>query len=78
MSSLLVRHVPGDAIRMAKKLAEQNHHSLQEEISSMLIEAIRFRAGAWSQDADKVRKRLLGRNGSHSDSAKLLRADRAR
>ena len=58
MGNLLIRHLPGDTIRMAKQLAARHHHSLQEEVSNMLIETIRFRAGGWSTEADVVRKRL--------------------
>ena len=78
MSDLLIRHIPGDAMRMAKWLAVKHHHSLQEEVSNMLVEAIRFRAGKWSTQADGIRKRLSAKKKIHSDSAKLMREDRDR
>ena len=78
MGNLLIRHIPQEAIRMAKQLAARHHHSLQEEISSMLVETIRFRAGKWSSEADTIRKRLFRKGKVYSDSAKLLREDRDR
>ena len=78
MGNLLVRHIPNDAIRLAKSLAAKHQHSLQEELSDMLVETIRFRSGAWSREADKIRQRLLGGKKSYSDTASLLRQDRKR
>ena len=78
MGNLLIRHIPGDAIRMAKQLAARHHHSLQEEVSNLLIESIRFRAGKWSAEADTIRERLSKKKKLYSDSAKLLREDRDR
>ena len=78
MGSLLIRHMPADTIRMAKEIAERNHHSLQEEVSKILIEAIRFRSGKWSAQADTIRQRLLKKKKSYSDSAALQREDRDR
>ena len=78
MGNLLVRNLPADTIRMAKEMAARHHHSLQEELSGILIEAIRFRSGKWSSSADVVRKRLSRGGKSYSDSAKLIRQDRNR
>ena len=77
MSDILVRHIPADAVKMAKTLASRHHRSLQEEVSNMLIEAIRFRAGAWSKQADSLRTRLTTKKKNYSDSATLQRQDRA-
>ena len=78
MANLLIRNVPGDTIQMAKELAQKHRHSLQEELSVILVEAVRFHAGKWSVSADKIRKRLSGKGRSYSDSAKLAREDRER
>lgn len=78
MGNLLIRHLPEETIRMAKELAEKHHRSLQEELSTMLIETIKFRAGAWSLQADAIRKRLSKKRKLYSDSAVLQREDRDR
>ena len=78
MSDILIRRVPNDVIRLAKTLAVRHHHSLQEEISNMLVETIRFRAGKWSTEADAIRKRLSLKRKTYSDTADLLKADRRR
>lgn len=78
MGNLLIRHIPEDTVRMAKQLAARHHHSLQEEVSNLLIESIRFRAGKWSAEADTIRERLSKTKTFFSDSAKSLREDRDR
>ena len=78
MGNLLIRHLPVDTIRMAKQLAARHHHSLQEEVSNILVETIRFRAGTWSDEADAIRKRLSKKRKFYSDSGKLIREDRDR
>ena len=78
MSDILIRRIPADAIRLAKALAARHRHSLQEEISNILIETIRFRAGKWSVKADAVRKRLSRKRRPYSNTTDLLRRDRGR
>ena len=78
MGNLLIRHLPDATIRMAKELAAKHHCSLQEEVSSMLIETVRFRFGGWSMQADAIRKRLAKKRKLYSDSAVLQREDRDR
>ena len=78
MGNLLIRHLPAETIRMAKELAQKHHRSLQEEVSTLLIETIQFRAGKWSLEADKIRKRLAKKRKVYSDSTLLIREDRDR
>ena len=78
MGNLLIRHLPDATIRMAKELAVKHHRSLQEEVSNMLIETVRFRSGKWSLEADKIRKRLAEKRKVYSDSTLLIREDRDR
>ena len=78
MSDLLIRHLPGDTIQQAKALAKKDRLSLQEEVSGLLVQAIRFRVGKWSAQADVIRRHLAGKKKPHSDSAALLRKDRDR
>ena len=78
MGDLLIRHLPDETIRMAKDLAAKHHHSLQEEVSSMLVETIRFRSGNWAVQADVIRKRLAKKRKLYSDSTEQIRQDRDR
>ena len=78
MGNLLIRHIPRETLLMAKEIARKNHHSLQEEVSNILIESVRFRAGRWSTQADAIRKRLSKKKKLYSDSAVLQREDRDR
>jgi plasmid stability protein len=78
MADILIRHLPDDIIRTAKELAARNHHSLQEEVSGMLIQVVRFRSGKWSAEADAIRERLSKKRKLYSDSTKLIREDRDR
>jgi hypothetical protein len=76
MADILIRNLPGDTIRQAKALAVKHNRSLQQEISNLLIETVRFRTGDWSDEADTIRKRLARKGRVFSDSAKLIREDR--
>ena len=78
MSDLLIRHIPADTIRMAKALAQKHRRSLQEELSEVLVQAVRFRAGLWSSRADAIRARLSGKKKLYSDSTGQIREDRNR
>lgn len=78
MPDLLIRNLPSEVIRQAKAQAERHHRSLQQEISNILTEAIRFRSGNWSREADVIRRRLARNGKLSSDSAKLIREDRDR
>lgn len=78
MSNLLIRHIPKETLLMAKEIAKKNHHSLQEEVSNILIESVRFRAGRWSTQADSIRKRLAKKRKFYSDSTAQIREDRDR
>ncbi len=78
MADILIRNLPGDTIRQAKALAAKHKRSLQQEISNLLIETIRFRTGGWSDEADTIRKRLARKGKLFSDSTELIREDRER
>ena len=78
MADILIRNVPAETIRQVKEQAAKHNRSLQQEISAVLVEAIRFRAGGWAAEADTIRKRLRRKGKLHSDSAELQREDRDR
>ncbi len=74
--NILIRNVPDQTVRLAKRMAQKHKRSLQQELSSILVDAIRFQSGSWSREADMIRRRLGKKMGS--DSAELLREDRNR
>lgn len=76
MADLLIRNLPSETIRLVKAQAVMHKRSLQQEVSSMIIETVRFRAGDWSDEADTIRKRLARKGRVFSDSTKLIREDR--
>lgn len=78
MPDLLIRNLPNETIRQVKALAVKHKNSLQQEISRMLVEAVRFQSGNWSAQADAIRERLAKKRKIYSDSTALIREDRDR
>ena len=78
MPNLLIRHLPKETLDQAKKIASRHRRSLQEEISQLLIETVRFRSGHWAKGAELLRKRLSRGGRKFSDSVRLIREDRGR
>lgn len=78
MADILIRNVPKETMRQAKELAVRHKRSLQQEMASLLIETVRFRAGGWASEADVIQRRLSRTGKLQSDSAKLMREDRDR
>ncbi len=73
---VLIRNLPDQTVRLAKRMALKHKRSLQKELSSILVDAIRFQSGSWSREADTIRRRLGKKVGS--DSVDLVREDRNR
>ena len=78
MSDFLIRKLPKQTLEQAKRMAAKHHRSLQEEISSILVEAFRFRTGAWARRADLILQKTSPAGRRHSDSVALIREDRNR
>ena len=78
MADLLIRNVPRRTLQIAKRLAKKEQRSVQEEIRGILVEVFNVREGAWARRADRIRERLARARKTFSDSAALLREDRAR
>ncbi len=76
MPNVLVRDVDEKVLEKLKTKAARNGRSLQREVQIILSEAINFEPLSDSEVAKKIKDSLRGRQ--HSDSAELLREDRAR
>jgi len=78
MADILIRNVPGSALRQAKRMAQKQHHSLQEVLRGLLINVLEIREGNWSERADRIRRKIARSGKPQSNSVDLLRDDRAR
>ncbi|MDQ3750027.1 MAG: Arc family DNA-binding protein [Acidobacteriota bacterium] len=77
MPDLLIKEIDEKVLEKLKALAERGGRSLQSELGIILKDAAeRFEQSTDAVLARKIKDILRGRK--HSDSAKLLREDRAR
>jgi hypothetical protein len=76
MPDVLVRDLEPAVLVVLKSRAKANNRSLQSELQTILTEAARKQTIDARQVASKIRRELGGRQ--HTDSAELLREDRAR
>ncbi|MEZ5308895.1 MAG: hypothetical protein R2684_17250 [Pyrinomonadaceae bacterium] len=74
MPDILVRNIDKDLLERLKTRAEQNNRSLQKELIALLNAFVGEQQLSSDETASKIRDSLRGR--VHTDSAKLLRADR--
>ena len=78
MADILIRNVPGSALRQAKRMAQKQHHSLQEVLRGLLINVLEIREGDWIARAERLRRKMTRSKKPQSNSVDLLREDRAR
>ena len=78
MANILIRNVPGSALRQAKRMAKKHHHSLQEVLRGLLIDVLEIREGDWVARAEHMRRKISRSGKPQSNSVNLLREDRAR
>ena len=76
MPDMLVRDVDPRVLEMLRKSAVKNGRSLQSEVRLIISDYVNSSASSDADVARKIKKALAGRK--HSDSAQLLREDRAR
>ncbi len=76
MPNVLVRDVETEVLEKLKKRAAENGRSLQGEVHFIINYFVESEPLNDIEVARKIKNSLRGRN--HSDSAKLLREDRAR
>jgi plasmid stability protein len=78
MANILIRNVPDEVLNMIKNVAKRRNRSLQQE----LLEALETMANQSSPDifrkATELKEKLRKKSVRFTDSAELLREDRAR
>jgi len=78
MANILIRNVPDEVLNMIKNVAKRRNKSLQQE----LLEALETMANQSSPDilrkATELKEKLRKKSVRFTDSAELLREDRAR
>ncbi|MBM4277294.1 MAG: hypothetical protein FJ130_05330 [Deltaproteobacteria bacterium] len=78
MANVLIRNVPDEVLNMIKNAAKRRNRSLQQE----LREALETMANQSSPDifrkATELKEKLRKKSVRFTDSAELLREDRAR
>jgi len=78
MANILIRNVPDEVLNMIKNMAKRRNRSLQQE----LREALETMANQSSPDifrkATELKEKLRKKSVRFTDSAELLREDRAR
>ena len=76
MAQVLIRNIDDDAIERLKARAARNKTSLERELRAIITEASQGDRPEARRRAAEMRRSLTGRR--HSDSTKLIRADRDR
>ena len=78
MANILIRNVPDEVLNMIKNVAKRRNRSLQQE----LREALETMASQSSPDifrkATELKEKLRKKSVRFTDSAELLREDKAR
>ena len=77
MAQVLVRALDVKVVERLKKRAQEHGRSLQSEVKLILEEAVPDYEGAWKR-IDRFQGRLIKSGRKFSDSATLIREDRAR
>ena len=77
MAQVLVRQLNKKVVDRLKKRAREHGRSLQSEVKTILEEAVPDYEGAWKR-IEFIRTKLQRSGRKFSDSADLIREDRAR
>ncbi|KKM11646.1 hypothetical protein SY88_08195 [Clostridiales bacterium PH28_bin88] len=78
MSDVLIRGVPKTLLDHLKQRAVSNRSSLQQELLSILEEAVRPHSLQSIETAKRIRKQLENSRRQFGDSTQLIREDRER
>ncbi|MCH8069762.1 MAG: hypothetical protein IID16_10925 [Candidatus Marinimicrobia bacterium] len=76
MTQVLIRDLEPEVIEKLKNRAKRHSRSLQKELKVILQEAAKLDMLSARQVAERIRKKLSGRQ--FTDSTKLIREDRNR
>lgn len=78
MANVLIRDIPDEVVKELKQRAKSHNRPLQQELRAILVETARQPYEDIAKRAAEIRLTLAGRNRKFTDSAKLLREERAR
>ena len=78
MASVLIRNIPEEVLDRFKNMAKSHHRSLQQELRVVLEKTVEQSSPDIFQKASDLRRKLRKKAVRFTDSAMLLREDRAR
>lgn len=78
MANVLIRNIPEEVLDRFKNIAKSHKRSLQQELRLVLEKTVDQSSPDIFQKASDLRKRLRKKAVRFTDSAGLLREDRAR
>lgn len=78
MANVLIRDIPDEVIKELKQRAKSRNRPLQQELREILVKTSRQPNEDVAQRAAEIRMKLTGKYRTFTDSAELLREDRAR
>jgi len=78
MANVLIRDIPDEVIKELKQRAKTRNRPLQQELREILVKTSRQPYEDIAQRAAEIRLKLMGKHRTFTDSAELLREDRAR
>jgi plasmid stability protein len=78
MPNVLIRDVPEEVLSRFKIMAKSHKRSLQQELKVFLENTVTQSSPEMFQKTREIRKKLRKKHMRFTDSAKLLREDRAR
>ena len=78
MANVLIRDVPEEVVNRFKIMAKSHKRSLQQELKVFLENTVTQSSPEIFQKMAEIRKKLRRKSIQFTDSAKLLREDRAR
>ncbi len=78
MANVLIRNIPEEVVNELKQRAKYHNRPLQQELRNILVETARRPYEDIAQRAAEIKLKLAGKGRSFTDSAELLREDRAR
>jgi antitoxin FitA len=78
MATVLIRNIPEEVLDRFKNIAKSHKRSLQQELREVLEKTVDQSFPDILQKASDLRRKLRKKSVRFTDSAKLLREDRAR
>jgi plasmid stability protein len=78
MANVLIRNIPEEVLNRFKNMAKSHKRSLQQELRVVLEKTVDQSSPDIFQRASDIRRKLRRKAVGFTDSARLLREDRAR